>query len=178
MPAQTCTGWGMCCMSCSPAPRRSGRQQPQVEVATRHLSEPPEPPSSRIPQVDPGLDAVVLTALAKQPAQRYQSATELQDAQHQPHPRAPRRVLAGYAPPPEPQVQMEEMTALSIWGVAVLRPQAILAVLATLSRPGSVTEIYCCRPRSFSKISAGNSLAWTSSAPSPGGSCWPVYSCT
>ena len=61
-------------------PFGSGADSPQVAIATRHLSEPPEPPSWRNPQVDPGLDAVVLTALAKQPDQRFQSAIELQDA--------------------------------------------------------------------------------------------------
>ena len=70
-------------------PFGSGADGPQVAIATRHLSEPPEPPSWRNPQVDPGWDAVVLTALAKQPARRYQSAIEMQDDL--------RRVLAGPA---------------------------------------------------------------------------------
>ena len=70
-------------------PFGSGADGPQVAIATRHLSEPPEPPSWRNQQVDPGWDAVVLTALAKQPAQRYQSAIEMQDDL--------RRVLAGPA---------------------------------------------------------------------------------
>jgi hypothetical protein len=51
-----------------------------VAVATRHLHQPPEPPSAHNPQVDASLDAVVLTALAKDPARRYQSASELQAA--------------------------------------------------------------------------------------------------
>jgi hypothetical protein len=50
---------------------------PPVAVAARQVSQPPVPPSWRNPQVDAGLDAVVLTALAKQPAQRYQSATAM-----------------------------------------------------------------------------------------------------
>jgi hypothetical protein len=60
-----------------------------VAIAAQHLSEPPEPPSVRNPQVDQGLDAVVLTALAKQPGQRYQGTTDMQDALG--------RVLAGGA---------------------------------------------------------------------------------
>jgi hypothetical protein len=60
-----------------------------VAVATRHLHQPPEPPSAHNPQVDASLDAVVLTALAKDPARRYQSASELQAALE--------RVLAGKA---------------------------------------------------------------------------------
>jgi tRNA A-37 threonylcarbamoyl transferase component Bud32 len=65
---------------CGSPPFGSGADSPQVAVASRHVSEPPEPPSARNPQVDPGLDAVVLTALAKDPAQRYQRAVELRDA--------------------------------------------------------------------------------------------------
>jgi hypothetical protein len=60
-----------------------------VAIATRHVSQPPQPPSARNPQVDPGLDAVVLTVLAKQPGQRYQRATDMQAALG--------RVLAGDA---------------------------------------------------------------------------------
>jgi tRNA A-37 threonylcarbamoyl transferase component Bud32 len=65
---------------CGVPPFGSGADGPSVVVATRHLHQPPEPPSARNPQVDASLDAVVLTALVKDPAQRYQSAVELQDA--------------------------------------------------------------------------------------------------
>jgi hypothetical protein len=70
-------------------PFGSGADSSQVAVATRHLREPPEPPSVRNPQIDPGLDAVVLTALAKQPAQRFQRAIDVHEALG--------RVLAGDA---------------------------------------------------------------------------------
>jgi eukaryotic-like serine/threonine-protein kinase len=65
---------------CGTPPFGSGVDSPPVAVATRHLHQPPEPPSAHNRQVDPGLDAVVLTALAKDPALRHQSAIELQDA--------------------------------------------------------------------------------------------------
>jgi eukaryotic-like serine/threonine-protein kinase len=65
---------------CGSPPFGSGADRSLVAVATRHVREPPEPPSLRNPQVDPALDAVVLTALAKDPAQRYQSATDMQEA--------------------------------------------------------------------------------------------------
>jgi tRNA A-37 threonylcarbamoyl transferase component Bud32 len=74
---------------CGSPPFGSGADGPAVAVATRHLHQPPAPPSARNPQVDPELDAVVLTALAKDPAQRYQRAIELQAALE--------RVLAGDA---------------------------------------------------------------------------------
>ncbi|AXB46039.1 Stk1 family PASTA domain-containing Ser/Thr kinase [Amycolatopsis albispora] len=48
-----------------------------VAVAYQHVREDPSPPSSVNPAVSPELDAVVLKALAKGPANRYQSAAEM-----------------------------------------------------------------------------------------------------
>jgi eukaryotic-like serine/threonine-protein kinase len=48
-----------------------------VAVALKHLSEPPPPISHWRPDVHPALEAVVMAALAKDPAQRWQSAEDL-----------------------------------------------------------------------------------------------------
>ena len=48
-----------------------------VEIAMKHLSQTPEPPSARRPEIPRDLDLVVLRALAKEPADRYRSAGEL-----------------------------------------------------------------------------------------------------
>ena len=48
-----------------------------VAVALKHLSEPPPPISQCAPDVHPALEAVVMAALAKDPAQRWQSAEDL-----------------------------------------------------------------------------------------------------
>ncbi len=48
-----------------------------VEIAMKHLSEVPAPPSELRPEVPPDLDLVVLRALAKEPAERYQSAAAM-----------------------------------------------------------------------------------------------------
>lgn len=48
-----------------------------VAVAYQHVREDPVPPSTRHPGLSPGLDAVVLKALSKNPENRYQSAAEM-----------------------------------------------------------------------------------------------------
>jgi eukaryotic-like serine/threonine-protein kinase len=47
-----------------------------VAVALKQVSEQPRPPSALNPRVSPALEAVVLRALAKDPANRFQSADE------------------------------------------------------------------------------------------------------
>jgi hypothetical protein len=51
-----------------------------LSVALKHLHEPPPQPSSLNPGVPPGLEAVVLRALAKEPGARYATATALAEA--------------------------------------------------------------------------------------------------
>lgn len=52
-------------------------------VAYQHVQEDPEPPSARIPDLTESeavnVDAVILTAMAKHPADRYQTALEMAD---------------------------------------------------------------------------------------------------
>jgi len=48
-----------------------------VEIAMKHLSSAPEPPSAKRAEIPRELDLVVLRALAKDPADRYQSAEEM-----------------------------------------------------------------------------------------------------
>jgi len=48
-----------------------------VEIAMKHLSTVPEPPSARRADVPRDLDMVVMRALAKDPSERYQSAEEM-----------------------------------------------------------------------------------------------------
>jgi serine/threonine-protein kinase len=48
-----------------------------VEQARRHLEEDPEPPSRRVPSLSPIVDAVVMRGLAKDPGERWPSATAL-----------------------------------------------------------------------------------------------------
>ena len=48
-----------------------------VEIAMKHLSDPPRPPSLERPDISPDLDMVVLRALAKSPDDRFQTAEEM-----------------------------------------------------------------------------------------------------
>ncbi|MCL6537327.1 MAG: Stk1 family PASTA domain-containing Ser/Thr kinase [Acidothermus sp.] len=48
-----------------------------VAVAYQHVREDPVPPSRINPDVPPAVDAIVMKALAKNPANRYQSAAEM-----------------------------------------------------------------------------------------------------
>ena len=48
-----------------------------VEIAMKHLSNVPEPPSSKRAEIPRDLDMVVMRALAKDPSERYHSAEEM-----------------------------------------------------------------------------------------------------
>jgi eukaryotic-like serine/threonine-protein kinase len=48
-----------------------------VEIAMKHLSQVPEPPSTIEPQIPHEVDSIVLRSLAKDPGDRYQSADEM-----------------------------------------------------------------------------------------------------
>ncbi len=54
----------------------------QIAIFSKHLTMAPEPPSSRAPgrSIPPGIDRIVLKALAKDPAQRYPHAAALKEA--------------------------------------------------------------------------------------------------
>ncbi|MCS6882239.1 MAG: Stk1 family PASTA domain-containing Ser/Thr kinase [Oscillochloridaceae bacterium] len=51
-----------------------------LAVAMKHVTEPPAPPRQLVPGIPPGLEALVLRAMAKDPAQRPASALEFAEA--------------------------------------------------------------------------------------------------
>ncbi|ACU33995.1 Stk1 family PASTA domain-containing Ser/Thr kinase [Actinosynnema mirum] len=75
-----------------------------VAVAYQHVREEPKSPSSLNPKVSPALDSIVLKAMAKGPANRYQSAAELRADLV--------RVLSGQRPSAPVVMTSEERTAL------------------------------------------------------------------
>jgi serine/threonine protein kinase len=54
--------------------------QDPMDLALLHMNQPPRPPRDLRPEISPGLEAVILKALAKDPADRYQSGVALADA--------------------------------------------------------------------------------------------------
>ncbi|PRY45913.1 Stk1 family PASTA domain-containing Ser/Thr kinase [Umezawaea tangerina] len=75
-----------------------------VAVAYQHVREDPKSPSSLNPKVTPALDAIVLKAMAKGPANRYQSAAEMRADLV--------RVLSGQRPSAPAVMTPEDRTAV------------------------------------------------------------------
>ena len=92
----------------------------ELALLWAHLQEPPPKPSERNPALDPGIDEVVATALAKSSDDRYASCRELIEAS--------RDALGLYPPAARDRRALFLVTA----GVAILLPQSSPA---------------CCSPR-------------------------------
>ncbi|MGQ0573562.1 MAG: Stk1 family PASTA domain-containing Ser/Thr kinase [Pseudonocardia sp.] len=84
-----------------------------VAVAYQHVREDPKRPSDVNPDIPPALDAVVLKALSKNPANRYQSAAEMRSDLV--------RVRSGQAPLAPMVMTDDERTALLATGSAPTR---------------------------------------------------------
>jgi eukaryotic-like serine/threonine-protein kinase len=89
-----------------------------VEIAMKHLSSVPDPPSAKRGDIPRDLDLVVLRALAKDPAERYQSAEEMDEDLA--------RVARGAAVSPATE---EAATAI------IARPAAVAPTAITQARP-------------------------------------------
>jgi eukaryotic-like serine/threonine-protein kinase len=87
-----------------------------LEIAMKHLSEVPKPPSELRPEVPHDLDSVVLRALAKDPAERYQSADEMD--------RDLARVAEGL--PVDPETETAATAVLSGSGLMAAAPTSVI----------------------------------------------------
>src|SRR5512144_1938770 len=137
-----------------------------VAIAYQHVREDPLPPSRVNQDVPPGVDAVVLKAMAKNPANRYQSAAEMaadieralsgqpvhatpilaDDGATQRIRPAPTATLPTYAPPPAP-ADAARGRGWRVAGYALLA----LAVLALLG-----TAVALLGPRVLRGLGAGS----------------------
>ena len=88
-----------------------------LEIAMKHLSEIPKPPSELRPEVPHDLDSVVLRALAKDPSERYQSAEEM-DADLA-------RVAEGL--PVDPETETMATAVLSGSGLMAAAPTSVIS---------------------------------------------------
>ena len=98
-----------------------------VAVAYQHVREDPKSPSEVNPAVPPALDAVVLKALSKNPANRYQSAAEMRSDIV--------RVRSGQAPLGASVMSADERTAMMTAGPPTAPPAGSTA--AACRRPPS-----------------------------------------
>ncbi|HET8642839.1 MAG TPA: Stk1 family PASTA domain-containing Ser/Thr kinase, partial [Pseudonocardiaceae bacterium] len=96
-----------------------------VAVAYQHVREDPRPPSSVNPRINPVLDAVVLKAMSKNPANRYQSAAEMRMDLV--------RVLSGQRPGAPMVMSDEERTSM-------MRQTAPTHVIPGRHRPETLNE--------------------------------------
>jgi beta-lactam-binding protein with PASTA domain/predicted Ser/Thr protein kinase len=88
-----------------------------LEIAMKHLSEVPKPPSEHRPEIPHDLDSIVLRALAKEPSERYQSAEEM-DADLG-------RVAEGL--PVDPETEEAATAVLSGSGLMAAAPTSVIA---------------------------------------------------
>ena len=88
-----------------------------LEIAMKHLSEVPRPPSELRPEIPHDLDSVVLRALAKDPGERYQSAEEMNADLA--------RVAEGL--PVDPETEEAATAVLSGSGLMAAAPTSVIA---------------------------------------------------
>jgi beta-lactam-binding protein with PASTA domain/predicted Ser/Thr protein kinase len=101
-----------------------------VEIAMKHLSTVPSPPSDLNEKVPHDLDAIVLRALAKEPEQRYQSSEEM-DADLA-------RVARGLAVSDE----TEAAATMVLAGAGIAAPTTVMRPARPLTAATRVEEFY------------------------------------
>ena len=109
-----------------------------VAIALKQVSEPPIPPKNVNPAIPPALDAVVMRALAKDPKDRFQNASEflmaLDAAEANPE-AGGTAIYAVVDPPPEEEDNRKRNILIAL---AILALLAAAAIAYALTRPDQV----------------------------------------
>jgi eukaryotic-like serine/threonine-protein kinase len=98
-----------------------------VSVALKQVSEPPIPPRELDPTLPPALEGVVLRALEKDPARRFQSADEFIEALHAAR-MSPNAVVVVEEAPPIEEILEEEDREGGRWWLWLLILLAVAAI--------------------------------------------------
>jgi len=110
--------------------------QSDYDLMAAQLNEPPPPPETFSSQVPPWLSRIILKALAKSPADRYQSAPEFQQALE----RGLRRHRAKAAAPPDDErtvpLTPESLRSRLTWKHAAAAAAVVLAVVLVVAGAG------------------------------------------
>ncbi|WP_067862639.1 serine/threonine-protein kinase [Nocardia shimofusensis] len=149
-------------------------------VLQAHLLTPPPRPSEKVPGLPPGLDLVVLTALAKNPDDRYPDCRAMAAAAEAAlRPSTPHRGPAGHPPPPPHRTASRtapttKSTAPATNGPAPQSGSGPHAVVpggpgTTSSPPAAASAAQAVVPGSRATVSGPHSTPWGPPGPaSPG----------
>jgi|GEM_PF-2816485 len=123
-----------------------------IAVALKHVNEPSPPPSAFNPRLPSAVDAIVLRAMSKQPADRYRSAGELGSALLSPSaqqqapgpaaspPRRPTRTVVGAAAPAPHRSHGSfwalPLVFLAVFAAAAFAGWAVYTVATQTASPG------------------------------------------
>jgi eukaryotic-like serine/threonine-protein kinase len=150
------------------AGRKPFQADTSFSVLNAHLSEPPVPPIQINPKLPPALNDIVMRAIAKAPADRFQSADDFRNAiretqQHQAEAWAPTQTpQAGFAPvaqagnspvtvpaarPPAPKSRRglwigvgAAAAVLALIGIAIVLPHTFVTHAGQRAQPAATAE--------------------------------------
>ncbi len=103
-----------------------------VSVAYQHVRETPVPPSQIDPMVTPSMDNIVLKALAKDPADRYQTGSDMRDDIN--------RLLAGHAVKATAPVPVGAVDATRVLPTTSLTPGSATSAIEETTPQRAIEE--------------------------------------